>query len=126
MRILIAGIPSAGKSTFAETLGLKLGIVPRHTDSLIHLGWSEASAAAALWIAEPGPWIIEGVAVGRALRKWLAANEGAPADAVYWMPFERVPLTKGQTTMANGCITVWGEVMKSLALRGVTPTVIKH
>jgi hypothetical protein len=56
------------------------GLQPMHTDDLIALGWSEASAAVIPWISRPGPWIIEGVAVPRALRKWFAANPtGKPA-----------------------------------------------
>lgn len=100
-------------------LGKQHGLLVRHTDVLIGLGWSESSAAAAEWIAKPGPWIIEGVSVPRALRKWFAANEGAPCDVVHWMPIQRVELSKGQTTMALGCITVWSEVLPELVARGV-------
>lgn len=124
MRILIAGVPRAGKTTLANSLQLEHGIAPLHTDSLIGLGWPEASAAAALWIAKPGPWIIEGVSVGRALRKWLAANSGKPADAIYWMPFHCVPLTRGQSSMASGCITVWSEMLPELSARGVRATTV--
>ncbi len=89
------------------------------------MGWSEASSAAARWINEPGPWIIEGVATPRALRKWLAVNSGKPADVIYWLPFQRVALTPGQITMANGCITVWREVEPMLMARGVHPIHVK-
>jgi adenylate kinase family enzyme len=118
-RTLIAGIPRAGKTTLSEALAKLHGIEAWHTDVLAGLGWSESSAAAAEWISKPGPWIIEGVSIPRALRKWLAANEGAPCEVVHWMPLERIPLSKGQTTMALGCITVWSQVVPELIARGV-------
>lgn len=123
-RILIAGIPRAGKTTFANALGKQFGVDPWHNDDLIGLGWSESSLAVAGQICSPGPWIIEGVTVPRALRKWLATNEGAPADVVYWLGHERIPLSRGQTSMANGCCTVWAEILPALALRGVKPLAI--
>jgi len=119
MRLLVAGVPRAGKTTLAMKLAAERNFIVRHTDSLMGLEWSEASAAAALWLNDAGPWIIEGVAVPRALRKWLAANTGAPCDVVYWMPAARVPLTTGQRSMAGGCITVWAEVLPQLLARGV-------
>jgi hypothetical protein len=120
MRILIAGVPRSGKTTLAGTLARRQhGCTVRHTDSLISLGWSEASAATADWISLPDPWIIEGVAVPRALRKWLAANTGKPADVVHWLGHERVPLSGGQASMAAGCFKVWGEVLPELIGRRV-------
>lgn len=120
-RVLVAGVPRAGKTTFALELARDLKCEPLHTDDLAPLGWSESSAAAAQWFATEGPWIIEGVAVPRAIRKWLAANLGAPADAIYWLPMPRIALTPGQLTMAKGCLTVWREILPVLIARGVTP-----
>lgn len=120
MRILIAGVPRAGKSTLADELGERHNLKPLHTDDHIGIGWSESSAAVAAQICLPGPWIIEGVAVPRALRKWLAANEGKPADEVYWLPQECVPLNQGQASMGKGCATVWREILPTLLARGVT------
>lgn len=119
MRILIAGVPRSGKSTLADELGAANKLKPLHTDDHIGLGWSESSAAVAAQIRRPGPWIIEGVAVPRALRKWLAANEGRPADEIYWLPLECIPLTHGQASMAKGCATVWREILPALIARGV-------
>lgn len=119
MRILIAGIPRAGKTTLAATLEREHKITARHTDALIPLGWSEASDAAAQWIEEPGPWIIEGVAAVRALRKWLTSNLGRPADVVHWLGREHVPLTAGQMSMGAGCWSVWNEVLPELLGRRV-------
>jgi len=119
MRILIAGVPRAGKTTLAARLGHQHRFPVIHTDDHRHLGWSESSAAVAALMRQPGPWIIEGVAVPRAIRKWMAANEGKPADVIYWLGRERLALTRGQTSMARGCGTVWAEILPALTARGV-------
>lgn len=125
MRILVAGVPRAGKTTLAKKLGEERSLAVRHSDSLIGLGWSESSAAAAAWMNDSSDWLIEGVAVPRALRKWLAANAGAPCDTIYWMPAPRVQLTQGQRSMAGGCITVWAEILPTLTARGVEVVTIR-
>lgn len=116
MRVVIVGGPRCGKTTLAATLGLPT----RHTDDVIGLGWSEASAEVATWLDAPGPWCIEGVAAARALRKWLAAHEsGAPCDEIrlLWVPL--VERTDGQERMALGIETVWCEISDELIARGV-------
>jgi hypothetical protein len=135
-RICIAGGPRTGKTTLAGRLiatdpvdfmsAARGATSPadlnpvRHTDNLMHLGWSEASEAAALWFDEPGPWIVEGVAVPRALRKWLAAHpEGKPCDVVHWLEEPRDLRSKGQIAMGKGCETVWMEIHDALTERGV-------
>lgn len=128
-RIVIAGGPRTGKTTFAHDMvggddprdrREHADVLVLHTDNLAHLGWSEASAAAALWLDAPGPWIVEGVAAVRALRKWIAAHpDGKPCDVVYWLTDPVVERTPGQVTMAKGCATVWAEVCGELARRGV-------
>lgn len=116
-RVLIAGVPRSGKTTHAK----RFGDPTFHTDDLIgELEWSAASAEVANWISYPGPWCIEGVAVPRALRKWLAAHPGEkPCDVAYWMPSPHVSLTPGQEAMAKGCVKVWAEVEPELRARGV-------
>ena len=131
-RIVITGGPRTGKTTIAEEMalaGVPLDptfrshsgpLTVRHTDDLIGVGWSEASAAVALWFDAPGPWIVEGVAAVRALRKWLAANpDGKPCDVVYWLSEPVVERTPGQISMANGCDTVWRGIVEDLRARGV-------
>lgn len=116
-RIIVAGGPRTGKTTLAATYpGLVL-----HTDSLIgQLDWSAVSGVAAGWFDVPGPWVIEGVAAVRALRKWLGAHaSGQPADLVLWLASPKVARTPGQETMARGCETVWDEVLPLLKARGV-------
>lgn len=93
-----------------------------HTDDLIGThGWSEASAAAALWFDQPGPLIVEGVAVSRALRKWRAAHPGEPppVDRLYFLaqPLER--LTSRQSGMGTGCSSVHLELVAWLGERAV-------
>jgi hypothetical protein len=134
-RIAICGGPRTGKTTLAGKLvedghrdydrrlrdatalkhALLLHIPPTvsHTDDLMHLGWSEASdAVARLWLPLPGPWIIEGVALARALRKWRKAHPGEPppVDRVIRLTTPHVDLTPGQAAMAKGEETVWQEI----------------
>jgi molybdopterin-guanine dinucleotide biosynthesis protein len=96
IRVAITGSPRAGKTTLAIRVADEMrarGTEPnvRHTDSLIsklqHLGrdaWSAASAEVATWFDAAGPWIVEGVSVSRALRKWHANHPGErpPVDRV--------------------------------------------
>ena len=117
-RIVIAGGPRCGKSILSGKLAVTR---VRGTDELIGLGWSEASDAASRWFNEPGPWICEGVAMPRALRKWLAAHpgNGKPADLVVWLGVAVVARVPGQEAMAAGCLTVWREIRPELFRRGV-------
>ena len=80
-RVVLVGGPLTGKSTLARALAPRYLPEPEHqtrcTDELMGvLEWSEASAEVARWLNEPGPWIIEGVATARALRKWLTQHPG--------------------------------------------------
>lgn len=120
-RICITGGPRTGKTTLAKKI---FGSPPftkepedrvLHTDDLIDRlaqlgkdGWSEASRIASTWLDEPGPWIIEGVAVSRALRKWKEAHPGEkpPVDRVIFCATAHVERTTGQTAMARGVETV--------------------
>jgi len=112
-RIVIAGVPRAGKTTLA-------GPCARHTDDLIRMEWHVVSDTVATWLDLPGPWIVEGVRAVHALRKWLAAHpEGKPCDRVVWLGTPRVPLTRGQDVLAKGCLTVWREVRPLLLARNV-------
>lgn len=119
-RIAIAGGPRTGKTTFAQALGAGLGVASRSTDDLMGGDWSAASLAASRWFDAPGALIVEGVAVPRALRKWLAANPtGKPVDKVIWIHGAKTERSKGQETMSKGCTTVWREILPELQARGV-------
>lgn len=125
-RIVIAGGPRTGKSTLGQTLfrSMRIGSL-RQSDALIAThGWSDASLEASTWMTEPGPWIVEGVRSGHALRKWLAANPtGTPCDEVLFLDHPWVENTPGQAAMAKGCRTVFEEIRPELELRGVRITI---
>lgn len=128
-RLWIAGGPRTGKSTLAKLLGYKLGIDPQHTDDLINgFGWSEASLEVSRWMSDGGPYILEGVSIPRAARKWLAAHPGdeRPCEVAFWLDDPWVPLSRGQKTMAAGCLTVWREVLPELERRGARIQTIGH
>lgn len=123
-RVVVIGSPRAGKTTYANKRGRREGVEVRHTDDLIDevgLDWSGVSERVASdWFAQPGPWIIEGVAAVRALRKWLRYNPaGKPCEEIVLLEEPRVALTDGQARMAKGCAKVWAEVEGQLRARGV-------
>lgn len=120
MRIVVIGGPRCGKTTRAKALAAT-GVPARHTDDLIgRLDWSAASAEVSRWLDLPGPWVIEGVAAVRALRKWLASHGGKPCDAVEVMRRPHEPLSAGQASMLKSFETVWSEINHQLRARGVT------
>lgn len=131
-RVCVTGGPKAGKTTYADkraehylrTHGVPIAV--RRTNAIVGAfgtdreSWSKESAAVAEWFDEPGPWLIEGVTVARALRKWLKANpEGKPCDVVVWLEYPMVERSKGQETMAKATATVFLEVVAELQKRGV-------
>jgi hypothetical protein len=68
----------------------------------------------------PGDWIVEGVSLPRALRKWLAANPtGKPCDKIVFMAAPRIELIPGQVSMAKGIWKVWNEIVPELMARCV-------
>src|SRR6476620_5132400 len=118
-RLVICGAPRAGKSTHALALHTP-GVWVYHLDSLIaEHAWSEQSDIAARYLGEPRPYIVEGCAAVRALRKRLAADPGKPCDAIVRMPTPRVELTRGQATLMKGERTIWTEIEPELQARGV-------
>jgi len=121
MRIVICGGPKTGKTTMSEEMETDTGTIPaKHTDDLQHLDWSDASKVASYWLDNPGPWVIEGVAAVRALRKWLARNPtGKPCDRVVLLTHTWGPLTAGQETMTKGHATIWNGIRQELLNRDV-------
>lgn len=116
-RICIAGGPRTGKTTMAK----RLNPMARSTDDLnATMDWSDQSAEVATWFDNPGPWVVEGVTVARALRKWLVNNpHGKPCDRVIWLESPKVQLTPKQDTMRKGVVTVWTEILTDIVSRGV-------
>lgn len=119
-RVVIFGGPHTGKTSLSYRLQNECGIATvRHGDDTESMGWSESSAAASEWLNEPGEWVIEGVQMARALRKWLKANPNTPLDADIIMlskPFG--VLLRGQESMAKGVVTVFNEIRADLIERG--------
>lgn len=120
-RILVSGGPRTGKTSLGKSL---LAMCQektrlRSTDDLIgQLEWSEASQEVSKWMCEPGPWIIEGVAVERALRKWLAANGTTlPFDLWIVLLDPIVPLSSRQSAMSKACETIRGPVLSEVNAR---------
>ena len=64
--------------------------------------WSGLSLwVAENWLTKPGPWILEGVAAIRALRKHRNENETdvLPCDEIIWMAEPQGSITAKQRTM---------------------------
>lgn len=119
-RILVIGVPRAGKSTLVDMLKAQLDIPVTHIDEWAKdMPWSFVSDRVAEKLESEGPWIMEGVAGVRGLRKWLLKNEGKPEFHIVWMNDPKVKLTAGQDNMRNGTKTIWAGVKQTLEVRGV-------
>jgi hypothetical protein len=121
-RTVIIGPPKAGKTTLGLALSAELGVPLLHTDDLIgRFEWSAASEHIAnVWLAEPGPWILEGVAAVRGLRKWLDANpSGKPCELIIELTTPRIELSSRQAGMAKACLGIWTGIRQGLLARGV-------
>lgn len=121
-RIVICGVPKAGKTTLAASMGRPTF----HTDDHIALGREGQIVHAVCMLArddDPDDYpteVFEGVYMAHALRQFLRLfPKGKPCERVVWMPEPRVPYTlKGQHAMAKGVATVWGQVEAELRRRG--------
>lgn len=121
-RIVIIGGPKTGKTTISR----QFPCLVRHTDDLIAThGWSEASQEIVSWLLTPGPWVIEGVAAVRALRKYLAQHPGSkPCAEILYLTRPHQALNKGQTSMHKSCATVFKEIEPQLKDLGVKIEII--
>lgn len=106
MRILIAGGPKTGKTTFASFFTVPV----YHTDDLIPLPWDAQTQEVVKWLHMPAPWVIEGCAVARGLREWLKQYAGLPFDHCLYLRGPVGPLTPGQMNMAAGTWTIWKQI----------------
>ena len=120
-RVIIAGGPRTGKTSLAVRASERFGIRLRHGDALVgEMEWSEASEEVARWFDALGEWIVEGVVAPRAIRKWMAANEGKKLNATVVYLSNPIQMTsKGQIAMAKGVETVWSEIAAQLEEAGV-------
>ena len=115
MRVLITGGPKTGKTT----LSCEFRSCPvYHADGLIGRGWSAQSDEIVRWLDQPGPWVIEGVAVVRGLRKWLRSHpEGLPFDDLIYLTEPVIALTDGQRSMTKATKTIWDEIHPTIVAR---------
>ena len=120
-RIVIAGGPRTGKTTLARQIAEARGLRHREGDYLYRsgVGWSDSSAQIAGWFAEPGGWVIEGVQVSRAIRKYFAANDAAPCDVLIWCTDRQHDWQPRHSPMEKACRTVFLEVRPMLTASGV-------
>lgn len=130
-RLVISGGPKTGKSTLTDKVIADADTRPRwmRTDDFMDLGWSEASQAVADWMTvnSDGPWIVEGVAAVRALRKMIDADPDVkPCDRLVILRHHFDPLTTGQESMTKGLFTVLSEITDRLTELGVTITIYEE
>lgn len=117
--VAIIGGPKTGKTTLAGTMEPDEKSI-RHSDDVSHLGWSKASEEVSEWFDDKDCKVIEGVAVVRALRKWLKRNPtGRPVDEIIFLTDPVVEQSERQAAMSKGCESVWNEIEFQLIGRGV-------
>lgn len=122
MRLVVIGPPLSGKTTYAVSQAARMQCPVHHCDDLISThDWSAASQHIAdEWLGKIGPWIVEGVAAVRGLRKWLKQNpEGKPCDMVLYIKTPKIPLNAGQARMQVAIDTIWRQIAADLRGRGV-------
>lgn len=118
-RIVITGGPRVGKTTLAGML--PVDEVLRTDDLVEDFEWSALSLEVSRRLDLPGPWVIEGVAAVRAVRKWMANYEdGKPCDVIVYLDRPLVgALLPGQIAMGKGTATILDGIRPELARRGV-------
>lgn len=121
MRLAIIGWPGTGKTTLGKQLADRTGIPYRSTDDIIAIleqenvpqkeRWSETSKRIAGWL-DAKHYIIEGVALPRAFRKWRENHPGesAPVDRVIYLTKVFRELAPGAVSMGKGVDTVLAEI----------------
>jgi hypothetical protein len=129
-RVIVAGGPETGKSTFSEFAASKLQLQLKAGDDvraeleqegvLAKDLWSAASRRVADWVDDPGKWLLEGVVTPRALDHWMTANPDAaiPATVVWFRDPVKQVTDPYHLTMVKGTQTIWSRVAPRLIQRG--------
>jgi adenylate kinase family enzyme len=117
-RVVILGIPGAGKSTFARRLGEKLDLPVYHLDRYFwHPGWKASSqeqfGETLLELLERDKWILDG-SYRRTIPLRLAyadtaINLDVPRRIAIWRILNRIFMYRdgGRPDMAEGCPERW-------------------
>jgi len=124
MKLLIIGVPRAGKTTRAiaiqqqyvagaEAIGQAL-LPIHHTDKMItQYEWSVFSDKVCDMLKQPGPWIIEGCSAVRGLRKYL--KEGNKPDfEIEWLDKVYIPHEGRQKGFAASLVSIWKECQDAI------------
>lgn len=105
-RIAIAGGPNTGKSTLAN-IATRHEVI--HTDDFMHLEWTDVPWVLLGRIFKREDFIIEGVQVGRVLRKAQELRI-IPVTACVILDTPYIELSQGQERMAKGCKKIISEL----------------
>ena len=111
-RIVIVGMPASGKMPLARELSALYGLPILHTDEIEGADWSETSEVASEGFDGDSGFIACGMAIPRALRKWIRRNEHAarPYSIAIGMWEPRGELTDAQLRMGRAAEDVWRQV----------------
>lgn len=104
-RIVIAGGPRTGKTTLARTVHDRPVL---STDAYMNVQWAQAPEMINDAVSELPAYLLEGIQVGRCLRK------GLKPDCVIWLETPVVARTKPQETMAKGCTKIFQEWLSKM------------
>lgn len=131
MRTIIVGGPRCGKSTIARAYraqgiptfcGDPRSLVKEPEDGVTYLPegltWRKDHDEGSQyvidhWFTMPGPWLLEGQNMARALRKWVRQGRIAmPCDRIIVLQHARPECTllPGQAAMGKAVQTVWTQV----------------
>lgn len=125
-RVVIVGGPRRGKSWLARELSAPVfcgdprSKVKDPEEGVHYLPEGIPFAGddgAAMWVAcnwftMPGPWVLEGHVMARALRRWTRDHyNGYPCDRIIVLDRPAMcDATRGQDSMHTGVMKVWSEI----------------
>lgn len=128
MRMCIIGGPQSGKSTLSTKYNIPvfcadpISLVKNKVKGVTYLPnmrWEDQSEYICKnWFSMGGDWIIEGVGVIRALRKWLNYSDTPPCDNILFIRNSHPSINEllsGQKAMYKSIDSVWLEIYKNYA-----------